>query len=974
MSPENSSILSANGDIVLVPFGDDPLASLTDLLLERHSDALPDLSRHSVIIPTPGAAARLRRLLLGACAHRGYEAVLPPQIATLDQWALGFNEPHELPLGNAARELVLLAALAGHPQLGARTGTWPMIDALLAVFDEFHAAQRPLPSDEEATHRLLARAYGIDELDLEPLSTEARWLHNTWQAWQRQLQELTALDLPQAIMAGLARALRNESSDAQIYVVGSVRFPRAQRDWLHTMLKRKRLCIAVQSSASGHANLATELVDELLRELGHSPGTATPGDAYNDFLDAVYAAHTPLPATQRAAQLRARYPESPARARLSLFAASGAEQQAAAIDIQVRRWWLQGHRHIGVVTNDRKLARRVRALLERANLYLRDSGGWPLSTTSAASALMRWIETVESEFHHTALLDLLKSPFVLTELPRATWREDLGTLEALLRARNISAGLARVRNAVDAAAATLSSDCLRHLRVAIDRIAAASEALAGLVSPQTHAPVAFLDALIASLDTLGMLTAFQHDEAGQEILAKLDAMRAAGRYGANRFSWLDFRHWLTRNLERNYFRPPLQGHDVEILSVQDSRLYHFDALIIAGAERDQLPGSTDVSPFLNDGVRTQLGLTTRRAARQELMYDFRRLLAAAQQVVISYRYEQDGERILPSPWVEALQKFHLLSYGDDLSDRELSACLDVPAYRLTRCTLARPAPTPMHPRRAVPPALLPRRLSASAFQRLVDCPYQFLIHDCLGIQEPLEIRDELEKIDFGQRVHRILEAFHRAVPGLPGPFGMPVNRENLSAAHKMLDAIAARVFAPDLQRSFLARGWLHRWRKLVPALLEWECRNATRQPPLAIEANYERVLAGPAPVTLYGRIDRIDAHPNGIRIVDYKTGAVPTADAIQRGESTQLPFYALLCETPVAEVRFLALENEAVRDRAALAADELTQLSARLAERIVDTYAELSAGKPLTAWGDTLTCERCAFEGVCRRAHWHGTS
>ncbi len=103
---------------------------------------------------------------------------------------------------------------------------------------------------------------------------------------------------------------------------------------------------------------------------------------------------------------------SPATERLAVLDAAEAEPEARAIELQVRIWWLEGKRNIGIVTNDRKLARRVRALLERANILIQDAAGWRLSTTSAAAALIRWLDCIESNFFYGSLLDLLKSPFL----------------------------------------------------------------------------------------------------------------------------------------------------------------------------------------------------------------------------------------------------------------------------------------------------------------------------------------------------------------------------------------------------------------------------------------------------------------------------------------------------------------------------------------------------------------------------------
>ena len=120
--------------------------------------------------------------------------------------------------------------------------------------------------------------------------------------------------------------------------------------------------------------------------------------------------------SSRSDSTRARSPQSPLAEGMEIFAASSAEQEALAIDLQVRRWLLEGRQPLGIVTEDRRLARRVRALLERSGIHLQDSGGWALSTTSAAAALERWLETVEEDFDHQPLLDVLKSPFIFPDV------------------------------------------------------------------------------------------------------------------------------------------------------------------------------------------------------------------------------------------------------------------------------------------------------------------------------------------------------------------------------------------------------------------------------------------------------------------------------------------------------------------------------------------------------------------------------
>ena len=119
---------------------------------------------------------------------------------------------------------------------------------------------------------------------------------------------------------------------------------------------------------------------------------------------------------ERAAVVRSRcIPSIRWRGRLSLFGAASLEEEAAAADVRVRSWLLEGRQRIAVVVQDRLVARRLRALLERAEVLVQDETGWALSTVAAATVIMRFLDCLGSDFHHRDLVDLLKSPFLFAD-------------------------------------------------------------------------------------------------------------------------------------------------------------------------------------------------------------------------------------------------------------------------------------------------------------------------------------------------------------------------------------------------------------------------------------------------------------------------------------------------------------------------------------------------------------------------------
>ena len=102
---------------------------------------------------------------------------------------------------------------------------------------------------------------------------------------------------------------------------------------------------------------------------------------------------------------------------LEVVAATSLEDEAITVARQVLQWRRAGVESIALVALDRLTARRVRALLERAQIAVRDETGWKLSTTSAAAAVMRWYDLAADDLYWRDLLDWLKSTFTLAGRP-----------------------------------------------------------------------------------------------------------------------------------------------------------------------------------------------------------------------------------------------------------------------------------------------------------------------------------------------------------------------------------------------------------------------------------------------------------------------------------------------------------------------------------------------------------------------------
>ena len=984
-SRTNSSISNASSQshqgvthtaIQLIPYGQDPLEILANHLLDHHQAQLPDLTAVTVILAEPQAAPLLRARLLQHSAEQGYPALLGPRILTLRDWARQYLPAETRICDPHIQLLMLVEALNQYPSLLRSANPWALATDLMALFDELTLNHIDLPEDLQDFIRRLQQAYGLHSNDIAALGQEAQLVHTLWHAWHQQLQAEGLTDAQTAYLLALSQSLQQLPANETLYLAGFHRFSRAELNWLTTLLERNQVWVLLH----GQTGVAPERyhpdapLSQLWRQLAAGPAAITECDAYNNTLNLLYdemagAIHA------RATRLRQQHTTSPLTAQLQVLAAHSAEDEATAIDIQVRRWLLQGARHIGIVTENRRLARRVRALLERAGISLQDAAGWALSTTSAAASLERWLECLEEDFAHLPLLDLLKSPFLFPD--RETDQVRLATLrleQDIIRHENIARGLNRYRDHIQDRQQRLpewmgnSAAELLHL---LDRLEAAATPLRE-IQAERHFASTWLEALRVSLQRLGMHECFSKDPAGSRVLEALEQMQQAARHSRMPLSWLDLRTWLGRTLEQFHFQPPGGGQGVYLLGLAQSRLQHFDAVIIGGAEREHLPGQSNPSPFFNESVRRELGLPAATALLAERFHHFRRLLESAPRVLITARVEQDGEPIPASPWLETLQAFHQLAWEEVLSAPELATLLTDPAARVQLDNQVLLPPLQCQPAPAIPATLLPTTFSPSSYQQLLDCPYQYYAARCLKLSPPEEIRLALSKADYGERIHQCLQAFHSDMPDLPGPFSGKLTEARREDAISLLNRIAEVVFSQDLADNFEHHGWLQQWQQLIPAYIDWQIQRNRSWQVGQTEQRYELRLTDHLRLT--GQLDRIDQHGNQLGILDYKTGAIPKQQEVLDGEAVQLPVYALLAasgQQTVQEVAYLQLGNrDPLGTPYSLAEEELQSLSQAMAQRLVDITHQLRQDAGMPAWGDTQTCLHCDMKLLCRRQAW----
>jgi ATP-dependent helicase/nuclease subunit B len=285
--------------------------------------------------------------------------------------------------------------------------------------------------------------------------------------------------------------------------------------------------------------------------------------------------------------------------------------------------------------------------------------------------------------------------------------------------------------------------------------------------------------------------------------------------------------------------------------------------------------------------------------------------------------------------------------------------------------------------------LMPTTLSASGLSSLIACPYQFFAGRMLKLAAIDELSDMPEKRDYGDWLHAILKAYHDQLQN--DKISLTGDRVGL------LHAISDTWFARVLKHSPAALGYSVRWRKVIPAYVEWANQHEADGWQFAFgEVWAEAQLQwDDGEITLRGRVDRIDERhlDNGDverAVLDYKTKTKSSLKTrLKHFDDHQLAFYGLLQpviesttdesegETAVAKLlldapdtaSYVALELEREKT-GAVEAQEYSLWKIELEQAIRKNMQAIQHGAALPAQGVESVCQYCDVRGLCRKGAW----
>lgn len=341
---------------------------------------------------------------------------------------------------------------------------------------------------------------------------------------------------------------------------------------------------------------------------------------------------------------------------------------------------------------------------------------------------------------------------------------------------------------------------------------------------------------------------------------------------------------------------------VELTGWLELHLDDAPVLMITNLNEGIIPANVDASPFLNDGLRTHFNLMNndRRYARDA--YLLAAILHSRQKVdVVFAGHSPQGDPLQPSRLLFACEPQKVRERAQQYyQEANKPHIISPPFLNYGQESLLSDIP---HPQPLSEPLI---KLNVTAFRSYLECPYRFYLQYIQGLGVMDEIVMEMEARNFGTLLHNVLNSF--ANDALADRGWNAASEEQIAQRlGQLLDEAAMKSFGRARMASVEIQ--LHQAQRRLQAFARnqkqvfnagWEIHQA--------ECKLEHeVQVDAQPFGIYGRVDRIDFHPDTgqYRILDYKIG-----DSFRKPEQThrsglkndkrwtdlQLPLYRLLIE------------------------------------------------------------------------------
>lgn len=515
------------------------------------------------------------------------------------------------------------------------------------------------------------------------------------------------------------------------------------------------------------------------------------------------------------------------------------------------------------ISPDRSMARAVSAQLARWGIQVDDSAGRPLAQTPQAVFLFLLLDAAaQGELRPVSLLSLVKHPLFVLAADKAEIYSAFRTLERKAMREVVSTDMHTVREQA-------KQECPQQVEW-LDRV---EQALAPLVAQFAgDKPLAFTEAvqvLLAvaeqcSTDRQGVLHLWQGEGAAElrDFFAKLNDLQVQSQINLSELAGL-----LRAMMRGEVVRPHYGTHPrLQILSPMEARLQRYDRVILADMNEGGWPEIPDSDPWMNREMRRKLGLPSADKRIGLQAHDFLQQ-ASGGEVFLLRMSKSGGAEAVPSRFLQRMNAVMKMQGDLQWPQSEVMQWLHHLLHPAATPAAMRPAPKP-------PLTARPQKLSATRFERLMQDPYSIYAQKILRLNKLEKLERDPSHREFGNLVHKVLEDYF--------------TQEGLD-----LLAHAEQVFTDESLGIVVNALWWPRMQRIARWILQ---QPAGERVHCEIKGEYRIKLKSGTEFVLTARVDRIDETATHFSVIDYKTGAPPSAEWMRVGMACQLTLAAIIAQ------------------------------------------------------------------------------
>jgi inactivated superfamily I helicase/RecB family exonuclease len=339
---------------------------------------------------------------------------------------------------------------------------------------------------------------------------------------------------------------------------------------------------------------------------------------------------------------------------------------------------------------------------------------------------------------------------------------------------------------------------------------------------------------------------------------------------------------LSETLKDESVRPKAgRDYDVGILGTAESRMQTADVVIITGLADGMFPAGGFEHDWLPKNIAHKIGLPDSDSKVSLMALDFI-TLSCGREVWWTWSKMMGGTEAMPSRF---LSRVKVMTKAEEGADTEAADVLiavraknDVPFAPLDR--------TP-------PSVKYAGDYYATWLESLIHNPYLFYARHILKLRRGQDCGDEAGAREFGTLIHGVMERCA----------GIKDEQEII----RRLEDAAKKIVG---NQSVLFRFWQNRFREMAGEIAKLSSRPAELEKEIATKYNGHAITA---------RVDRIES---GSKVMDYKTGQIPSDAQLGLGKDAnctipQLPLEAMILRDKIGankdvSMAFLSLKKNAV--------------------------------------------------------------